>query len=64
MCTSCALFEDCLGVSGLVDFMRAEIEHVARGMSARQRAAVRRQAMTGLRRFQELEARCPRQRRS
>jgi hypothetical protein len=61
VCPSCPLFDDCLGVSGLVDFMRGEVEELARHMTPGQRAALRRRATTGLRRFQELEARCPRQ---
>ncbi|MGO9661563.1 MAG: hypothetical protein ACLQVK_26025 [Acidimicrobiales bacterium] len=48
-------------MSGLVDFMRSEVEDMARHMTPGRRAAVRRQATMGLRRFQELEARCPRQ---
>lgn len=61
ICSSCALFDECLGVSGLVDFMRREVDERARHLPAYRRAALRRQATMGLRRFQELEARCPRQ---
>jgi hypothetical protein len=55
------LFEDCLGVSGMVDFMLGEVEESTRHMTPQQRAAANRQAAAGLRRFQELEAKCPRQ---
>jgi hypothetical protein len=63
-CTGCQLFDDCLGVSGIVDFMLGEVEESSRHMTAQRRAAVKRRASSGLRRFQELETSCPRQRRA
>ena len=67
LCPECELFDECLGVNGRADFMRREVEErlaqgAAKGMTARQRTALRRQAAAALRRFDELEAKCPRAR--
>jgi hypothetical protein len=65
LCPECELFDECLGVNGRADFVRREVEQriaegAAKGMTARQRTALRRQAAAALRHFDDLEAKCPR----